>query len=232
MASLDLQNLLTKTTSLSAEQASVILQSLGPSWGQKEFSGAEDLVADLAKELGMDYLKDIPINEITADMIRDIPINFAKQHQVLPFKLDGDSILVLTSNPVSQQALGDVQIIFEKRVRPILVTSQKLTDAINRVYEKSTANLSGLDEIEEEEYDLEDSVIDLLEAGEDDAPVIKLVNSILFRAVKEKASDIHIEPYEKDMLVRYRVDGMLMDIFKPPKKLQNAITSRIKVMGN
>jgi general secretion pathway protein E len=65
-------------------------------------------------------------------------------------------------------------------------------DAINRVYEKSTANLSGLDEIEEEEVDLEDGIVDLLEAGEDDAPVIKLVNSLLFRAVKEKASDIHI----------------------------------------
>jgi general secretion pathway protein E len=85
--------------------------------------------------------------------------------------------------------------------------------------------------MEGEEYDLDDPVIDLLEAGEDDAPVIKLVNTLLFRAVKEKASDIHIEPYEKDMSVRFRIDGILFDIFKPPKKLQNAITSRIKVMG-
>lgn len=74
--------------------------------------------------------------------------------------------------------------------------------------------------------------MDLLEAGDDDAPVIKLVNSLLFRAVKEKASDIHIEPYEKDMSVRFRIDGILFDIFKPPKKLQNAIISRLKVMAN
>jgi general secretion pathway protein E len=100
------------------------------------------------------------------------------------------------------------------------------------VYEKSSAALSGLDDIEEDEMDLEDPIIDLLEAGEDDAPVIKLVNALLFRAVKEKASDIHIEPYEKDMVVRYRTDGILYDVFKPPKKLQNAITSRIKVMAN
>jgi general secretion pathway protein E len=113
-----------------------------------------------------------------------------------------------------------------------VTTNQKLHEAINRVYEKSTANLQGMDEIEEEEVDLDDPIIDLLEAGDDDAPVIKLVNSLLFRAVKEKASDIHLEPYEKDMVVRFRMDGILYDIFKPPKKLQNAITSRIKVMAS
>ena len=89
-----------------------------------------------------------------------------------------------------------------------------------------------MDDIESEEVDLDDPVIDLLDAGDDDAPVIKLVNTLLFRAVKEKASDIHVEPYERDMVVRFRIDGILFDIFKPPKKLQNAITSRIKVMGN
>jgi len=113
-----------------------------------------------------------------------------------------------------------------------MATSPDVQEAINKVYEKSTSGLAGFDEVEGEEYDLEDPVIDLLEAGEDDAPVIKLVNSLLFRAVKEKASDIHIEPYEKDMMVRFRIDGVLFDIFKPPKKLQNAITSRIKVMAN
>ena len=141
-------------------------------------------------------------------------------------------MVALTSNPLNTKALDDLRILFNKRVRPLVSTSQRVQDAINRVYEKSTANLSGMDEIDEDEIDLEDPIIDLLEAGEDDAPVIKLVNSLLFRAVKEKASDIHIEPYEKDMVVRYRIDGILFDIFKPPKKLQNAITSRIKVMAN
>jgi general secretion pathway protein E len=128
--------------------------------------------------------------------------------------------------------LDDVRVLFGKRVKPLISISSKISEAINRVYEKSTANLSGLDDIEAEDYDLEESTIDLLEAGEDDAPVIKLVNSLLFRAVKEKASDIHVEPYEKDLVVRFRIDGILFDIFKPPKKLQNAITSRIKVMAN
>src|SRR5690606_32122962 len=145
---------------------------------------------------------------------------------------ESDRVLVLTTNPLNHKPLDDLRVKFGKRVHPLITTSSKVQDAINRVYEKSTAALEGLDEIEGEEYDLDDPVIDLLEAGDDEAPVIKLVNTLLFRAVKEKASDIHVEPYERDMVVRFRIDGILYDIFKPPKKLQNAITSRIKVMGN
>jgi general secretion pathway protein E len=124
-----------------------------------------------------------------------------------------------------------MRTLFNKRIIPLVVTSQKVQDAINKVYEKSTAAFEGLEGIEDGEFDL-DEPIDLLEAGDDDAPVIRLVNSLLFRAVKEKASDIHIEPYERDMMVRFRIDGVLYDIHKPPKKLQSAITSRIKVMAN
>ncbi|HRO67717.1 MAG TPA: type II secretion system ATPase GspE [Pseudobdellovibrionaceae bacterium] len=237
---LDLSQLLSKSTSLSTEQIRSVLantsvlrpSSVGAALSQKTFASAEDLVAELCRELGVDFIKDIPVADISADLVRDLPINYAKQNSVLPFREESDLLVALTANPVNLKALDDLQVLFGKRVKPLVTTSQKLQDAINRVYEKSTANLSGLDEIEEEDYDLDDPIIDLLEAGEDDAPVIKLVNSLLFRAVKEKATDIHMEPYEKDMVVRFRIDGLLYDIFKPPKKLQNAITSRIKVMGN
>ncbi|MEN0059311.1 MAG: type II secretion system ATPase GspE, partial [Bdellovibrio sp.] len=192
----------------------------------------DEVVADLCKELGLDFIRDIPVSDIAVDLIRDLPINYAKQHHILPYKEESDTLTALTSNPVNLKALDDLKVLFGKRVRPLITTSSRVQDAINKVYEKSTANLSGLDEIDEEDYDLDDPIVDLLEAGEDDAPVIKMVNSLLFRAVKEKASDIHIEPYEKDMVVRFRTDGVLFDVFKPPKKLQNAITSRIKVMAN
>lgn len=240
MAQPDIQSILSKTTALSADQLKSVLSgssavramSVGEALAKKEYSTADDLVAALSRELGLDFIKDIPVNDISTDLIRDIPINYAKTNGILPYKDEGDSILALTANPVNIKALDDLQVLFGKKVRFLVTTLSKLQDAINRVYEKSTANLSGLDEIEEEDYDLDDPIIDLLEAGEDDAPVIKLVNSLLFRAVKEKASDIHVEPYEKDMVVRFRIDGILFDIFKPPKKLQNAITSRIKVMAN
>lgn len=240
MASVDVSTILAKSTSLTQDQIRSVLSNpsvvrpvtVGEALAAKEFSTADEVVSDLCKELGLDFIRDIPVSDIAVDLIRDIPINYAKQHNVLPYKEETDQLTVLTSNPVNLKALDDMKVLFGKRVRPLITTSSRVQDAINKVYEKSTANLSGLDEIDEEDYDLDDPIVDLLEAGEDDAPVIKMVNSLLFRAVKEKASDIHIEPYEKDMVVRFRTDGILFDVFKPPKKLQNAITSRIKVMGN
>ncbi len=240
MAQMDISGVLTKATSLSADQIRSVLnnpavsqaKTVGELLGKKDYTSADELVADLCRELGLDFIKDIPVNDISADLIRDLPINYAKTQGILPYRIESDTVIALTSNPLNTKALDDLRILFGKRVRPLVSTSQRVQDAINRVYEKSTAALNGMDEIDEDEMDLEDPIIDLLEAGEDDAPVIKLVNSLLFRAVKEKASDIHIEPYEKDMVVRYRIDGILFDIFKPPKKLQNAITSRIKVMAN
>jgi general secretion pathway protein E len=240
MATVDVLTILSKATSLSQDQLRSVLANpsvvrpvtVGEALNSKEFSTADEVVSDLCKELGLDFIRDIPVADINADLIRDIPINYAKQHQVLPYKDEPDQLIVLTSNPVNLKALDDLKVMFGKKVRPLITTVIRIQDAINKVYEKSTANLSGLDEIDEEDYDLDDPIVDLLEAGEDDAPVIKMVNSLLFRAVKEKASDIHIEPYEKDMVVRFRTDGVLMDVFKPPKKLQNAITSRIKVMAN
>lgn len=240
MANLDVQAVLAKATSLSEDQLRSVLSNssmvrpvtVAEALANKAYSSADELVSDLCKELGLEFIRDIPVADISADLIRDLPINYAKQHAVLPYKEEQDTLTVLTSNPLNLKALDDMKVLFGKKIRPLVTTTVKIQDAINRVYEKSTSNLSGLDEIADEDYDLDDPIVDLLEADEDDAPVIKLVNSLLFRAVKEKASDIHIECFEKDIAVRFRIDGVLFDVFKPPKKLQNAITSRIKVMAN
>lgn len=237
---LDISVILQKATTLSPEQIRSVLENpsisrasnIGEALSEKEFKSADELVSDLCRELGLDFIKDIPTNEIPADLVKDLPINYAKTQSILPFKEEQDSVTILTSNPVNIKALEDLRVLFGKKIKKIVATTQKLQDAINRVYEKSTSNLSGLEDISDEDYDLDDPIIDLLEAGEDDAPVIKLVNSLMFRAVKEKASDIHIEPYEKDMVVRFRQDGIMYDVYRPPKKLQNSITSRIKVMAN
>jgi general secretion pathway protein E len=239
MSTSNLETLIVKGTSISAQELSSLLSWPAPQGGtlmglfqNRTYATIDDALADLCKAISVDYIKEIPYNDIPVDLVRDIPINYAKSHGILPFKVDQEKVQVLTTNPLNQLSLSDLRATFKKRIVPIMVSSPKLQEAINRVYEKSTAALDGLDDIEGEEYDLEDEVIDLLESGDDDAPVIKLVNTLLFRAVKEKASDIHLEPYEKDMVVRFRIDGILFDIFRPPKKLQNAITSRIKVMGN
>lgn len=233
------ETLLLKGTSLTSEQLKSVLKLVGAGgetleekFAQIQVGTPEEALAELCRQLHVEFIKEIPVNDIPVDLVRDLPINYAKTQEVLPYRMENDRLIVLTTNPLKHKALDDLRVKFNKRIHPLATTSSRLQDAINRVYEKSTAALEGLDEIESEEYDLDDPVIDLLEAGEDDAPVIKLVNTLLFRAVKEKASDIHIEPYERDMVVRFRIDGILFDIFKPPKKLQNAITSRIKVMGN
>jgi general secretion pathway protein E len=238
MAIENISGVLLKSTSITPEQLSIILKSESQDGGavgdylmQKNVHSPEELLQALCHAMKVTFIKDIPVNDIPVDLVRNIPINYAKNHEVLPFKEDAEQITVLITNPLNSKVLNDLQVLFNKRTNPLITTSSKLQDAINKVYEKSTAALEGLDGIEEGEYDLDDPIVDLLESGDDDAPVIKLVNTLLFRAVKEKASDIHIEPYERDLVIRFRIDGVLFDIFKPPKKLQNAITSRIKVMA-
>lgn len=235
----NLGGLLLKNISLTEDELSLIYTS--PAEGGKTFGdlvatlsapNVNDVLPLLAKTLGIEYMKEIPYNDISTDLVKNIPINYAKTNEILPFLEEDVSVQVLTTNPLRVEALDDLRVIFGKKIIPLLTTKTRLQEAINKVYEKSTAALEGLDEIEGEEYDLDEPIIDLLEAGDDEAPVIKLINSLIFRAVKEKASDIHIEPYEKTMVVRFRVDGILFDKLKPPKKLQNSITSRVKVMGN
>ncbi len=239
MASPTFENLIKKGTSVSEEQLQSLLRSSDPKGiplsellSKMTFNTPEEALAELCRHLHVDYIKEIPVNDIAVDMVRGIPINYAKTQEVLPYKEEADRVLVLTTNPLNHKALEDLRVKFGKKIHPLATTSSRIQDAINRVYEKSTAALEGMEEIDGEEVDLDDPVIDLLDSGDDDAPVIKLVNTLLFRAVKEKASDIHVEPYERDMVVRFRIDGVLFDIFKPPKKLQNSITSRIKIMGN
>ncbi|NQZ19478.1 MAG: Flp pilus assembly complex ATPase component TadA, partial [Bdellovibrionales bacterium] len=239
MTQSSIESIIQKSTNLTEEQVQSLLDSdfggtkpIRQSLEEIRDPSAEKIIERICQRLGIEFMKDIPVNDISMDMIRGLSISYAKAYEVLPFKEDQERVLVLTTNPLNMVVLDDLRLIFKKKVIPILSTKVKLLDAINRVYEKGTATLDGLDEIEEEDYDLDEPIIDLLEAADDDAPVIRLVNTLLSRAVKEKASDIHIEPYEKDMVVRFRVDGVLYDVFKPPKKLQNAITSRIKVMGN
>ncbi len=209
-------NIILKNTSISESELSTLFATendagvkIGEHLSQSEFSTADELLMGLCKAMRVDFIKDIPINDISVDLVRNIPINYAKNHEILPFKEDNGIIRILTTNPLNYKVLDDLRAIFNKPTKALVTTSGRVQDAINKVYEKSTAALEGLDEIEDEDYDLDEPIIDLLEAGDDEAPVIKLVNTLLFRAVKEKASDIHVEPYERDMVVRFRIDGVL-----------------------
>ena len=234
------ESLILKSSTLNAPQLESILNSKnkkGVSLQQAiekrktDFSSPEAALSFLCKHLQIPFIEEVPVQEIADKLIQNFPISYAKSNMVLPFKEDPHSIHVLSSNPLNLHVFSDIKLKFKKEVRPVISVGEKVQEAINSVYERSSGELDEFADISTDNYDLESTTIDLLDT-EDSAPVIKLVNTLLFKAVKERASDIHIEPYEKELIIRFRVDGALYSIFKPPKSLQNAIISRIKIMGD
>ena len=165
MAAQAVESVLLKNTSLNEDQLTSLM-NLGVEGGTlrdhlqaKEGSSADELVAELCARMGIAYIKDIPVSEINSDIIQNIPINFAKKHEVLPFKEEQTRVSVLVTNPLNTRILDDLRVLFKKRVVPIMTTKNRLIEAVNRVYEKSTSALKGLDEIEEEDYDLDEPII-------------------------------------------------------------------------
>ena len=230
-----IEEVLLKSTSLTPEQARHLLQTKdgqGNSLKEalKHNKSAELTLQEVCKRLGVPFLLDIPFSEIPPNLIAGLPIQYVKAHNVLPYKEKESCIQVLTSNPLKFEVFNSLKVKFRKSIEPVMSFNYKIQEAINRVYENRSQDFDEFEDIQAEEYNLQDPVIDLLDAH-DEAPIIKLVNTILVRAVKERASDIHLEPYEKEFLIRFRVDGNLYSVLKLKKRLQNTISSRIKIMG-
>lgn len=235
--------ILLQHTSLTQEQLDLALEHqraegglLGQILIDKKMVMPHEMMRALCIQLGIEFVDDLKANDINPELINDIPINYSKTNEIIPLeKKDGEfrpSLKVAVSDPFNFKIVKDLKVLTDCEIEIVVSTSMRIQEAINRVYEKNTANL--VDDLEgefEDTYDLE-GPIDILEATADDAPVIKFVNSLIFRAVKEKASDIHIEPFEREFVVRYRVDGVLYDIIRQPKKAHAAISSRVKVMGS
>ncbi len=237
-----LGDILLKHTTLKPEDLQIALAIqqqegglLGEILVRKQMIPSHEVMKALCFQIGIPYLDDLNANEIDPNLVTTIPINYAKSKEIIPIAKEqgpkGEILIVAAADPFNPTFSEDLQVLIGTAIKVVVSTSAKIQDAINRVYERSTANL--VDNISgefDESYDLE-GPIDILEATEDDAPVIKFVNSLLFRAVKEKASDIHIEPFEKEFVVRFRIDGVLYDIIRQPKRAHAAISSRVKVMG-
>jgi general secretion pathway protein E len=233
--------ILLKHTSLTPEQLEEVLEiqrqkglRLGEVLLGKNYLTTEELAKALAIQMGYPYLDHIPANEIDSTLIKEIPLNYAKQNLILPVSQTMDYVAVAIADPLNHKPIDDIRLIFKKEVKVMVTSPLVLQEAINKVYERSSSNLiEGLEDVSGDElaYDLNEPV-DLLDAGDDEAPIIRLVNSLMFRAVKEKASDIHIEPYEKEVVVRFRIDGILYDVFKTAKRFHASISSRIKVMAD
>jgi type IV pilus assembly protein PilB len=193
-----------------------------------------DLTDFVARQYGVPSI-DLEEFEIDPAVIQLIPEDVALKHNVLPVNRAGSTLIVATSDPSNIFALDDIKFLTGYNIQPVVAAEETIRAAIDKHYDQSSS-------LEDVMGDFDDSDIDLVHESDDvdvgelareseDAPVVKLVNLILTDAVKKVASDIHIEPYEKSFRVRYRIDGVLYEVMKPPMKLKNAILSRVKIMS-
>ena len=167
-----------------------------------------------------------------------LPENLAQYYGVVPVGKVGNVLTLAVSNPFDILQIDDIQIVTGCEVRPVLSTQVSIKKAIPEFYNRGQKMVSDLlDNMNETDMEMKEEAAeegdmdDLSSAGDDEAPVVKLVNLIIVDAIKRKASDIHIEPSEKRVRVRYRVDGAMIEVMAPPKKMQSAISSRIKIIS-
>jgi type IV pilus assembly protein PilB len=176
--------------------------------------------------------------EIDPEVLKLIPHDMCERHRILPVSRAGSSLIVAMADPSNLNAIDDIKFTTGYNVEPVVASEAAIMEAIERYYSQET-NISydeimeGFDETEIEFADDGDDEGSLdLERASEDAPVVRLCNAIMLSAIKKGASDIHFEPYEKVLRVRYRIDGVLHDEMHPPLKLKNAIASRFKIMAS
>jgi len=232
-------DLLLKYTGLTKEQLEDALEIqksqkntlLGEILLQKNYITPHDLVKVASIQVDIPYLNEIKVDEIDPNLVKDISISYAKLNEMIPLLDTPLQLTLAISDPFRPEVINDLATIFKKEIKIVCAPPIKIQDAINRVYERASSNL--VDSIEgqfEENMDLE-STIDILDASADEAPVIRFVNSLIFRAVKDRASDIHIEPYERETTYRFRINGVMQEVMRQPKKTHASVSSRIKVMA-
>jgi general secretion pathway protein E len=244
--SLDLGEILLRQTRLTPEQ----LERARTLQGEKNerladllveegLLNPDEILAAIGHQQGLPVVSAIDPAEIDESILSAVPIGFAKQNRVLPLGWSRDGVLrVAVADPLAVAPLDDLHLLFDgAELELVLAREAVILNAINIAYDRG---VTSTDQLAEEAHDDLDALAteishepkDLLEST-DDAPIIRLVNSLLQHAVKERASDIHIEPFESEVRVRFRIDDVLYEPMKPlPRALQAPIASRIKIMGN
>jgi general secretion pathway protein E len=245
-ARLGLREILLRTTQLSLEQLDEAVRRQEESGGRLAdvlvelgFVSEDEILDACAKQLALPVRTAIRPEEVDEQLVERVPITFAKSHGLLPVSRDArGAIHVLVSDPFDTDPLDDLRLLFEGAdIEAELASRRTILAAINQVYDRSVGSTTDLvedvaDDLEAIASEISTEPQDLLDSA-DEAPIIRLVNSLLQQAVKERASDVHIEPFEKEIRVRFRIDDILYEPLKPlPKALMASIVSRIKVMGH
>ena len=246
-----LGEILIKEKIISSEQLKQALEyqktnggRLGNSLVKLGFLSDDEVTAVLSRQYGVPSIN-LAYFEVDSNVIKLIPMETATKYQILPLSRVGSSLTVAMVDPTNVFAMDDIKFMTGFNIEPVVASESAISEAIKKHYgsiedverKKEIEDIvSFIDEGQAESVELEaedESTLNLaaLEKAAEEAPVIKLVNYILTDAVKRGASDIHMEPYEKEYRVRYRVDGMLATIMNPPNKLRDAIISRVKIMA-
>jgi general secretion pathway protein E len=180
----------------------------------------------VADAFDLAFKEKVPVDDVDPSLVARVPISFAKSNLVLPLAEDEDGVQVACADPFDLSPLDAIQAIVGRPVVPVVVPGEAVLDGINKVYERRGAE----DELGEKEGAEEEELTDLIDV-EDEAPIIRWVNTLFFEAVKRRASDIHIEPLERDVSVRYRVDGVLHEAKTAGKAFLPSIISRVKILS-
>ena len=196
-----------------------------------------ELIEALQMQLGIDYV-DLTKVSIPTELAQVVPKNLAKQYQVIPVRVVKDELYLAMSDPLNFYAIEDVRKTVHKKVVPMVATARAIDYAIQTLYGNEGA-AKAIEEMKQEAANSPDQQFNTDQAfvtnriGDDvnSAPTIRLVNSIIERAVTERASDIHVEPREEDLRVRMRIDGMMREILTIPRDLQSSVISRLKIMA-
>ncbi|MDH3271777.1 MAG: type IV-A pilus assembly ATPase PilB [Gemmatimonadota bacterium] len=201
------------------------------------FVAEEELTRMLAKQYRVPA---VDLEKVTVDpkILKLIPSNVAQKHMVLPLRRVGRMLTVAMTNPTDFSAIDDLKFISKLEIEPVIVGEYTLRKHLENYYgapeEQITELIEGWEDFDDVEVieDSHDEDYSALAAEVDSAPVVKFINGLLTDAVTKGVSDIHIEPYEKEIRVRYRIDGALQEVMKPPMKMKAALTSRIKILSD
>lgn len=195
------------------------------------------LAEALAHQLDYPFQKELPLDQIDLHLLEGFTLGFCRDNGVLPFRREDDTVYVATDDPLRLDILDEVRLLVRGHTEPVIMPKTALATLINASFDRKSRQLGAdLDQLEEAETPYAEEVSldinDLLEAGDDDdAPVIRFVNSLFVQSVRERASDIHIEPGEREIVVRFRIDGVLKEITSPPKRFASSIVTRVKIMA-
>ncbi len=205
---------------------------------EKDYITEAALLEALSIQNGVPYLDRIDESVVDKDLLTQVPVIFAKKNKMIPLYADDGIVTVAVADPLNIQPLDDIGLLLHRDVEMVLTREKNIIDAINLYYHHDArAAEKVVEEMKEEERErgevyniIEEETEDLMDVAEK-APIIKLINTIIFQAVKERASDIHLEATETELKVRFRVDGVLYHRLTPPRQYQAAIVSRIKIMA-